>query len=186
MIWKLRTDPHHISTALLGQSLINVFLFQTSDSSKLIEEVELSVFGLVGLLASSVALAGIWMKYRPCLLPLIIFLLFTIIFDCISVFSSLTAGAEDPGDLTTASTYIPLFSSRQTLVVVVFKVLFSLFMTERLVYNYRRNIMIRGGRSPVKRNTKNNVENSTAETHETNSKKEDKRFYDVELGKSSL
>ena len=122
----------------------------------MIEAVELSVFGFVGLFSSCAALAGIWLKYRHCLLPLIIFLIFTTIFDCISVCASLTAPDEAPQDLTNARNYLPLFSSRESLVGAVIKVLFSLFLLERLLHNYRKNIKIRGGRSPVRRNNASN------------------------------
>ena len=132
------------------ETRINVFLFQTEESDNMIEKVELSVFGFVGFLSSSSALAGIWLKYRHCLLPLIIFLIFTTIFDCISVFASLTAGEEErEGRI--ARNYLPLLTSRAALWAAVFKILLSLFLLERLVHNYRRNVKIRGGRSPVRR-----------------------------------
>ena len=121
--------------------------------------MELSVFGFVGFLVSGLALAAVWFKYRHFLLPLLIFLLFTTIFDSISVFASFTTTEEEDNInmdtsqyLTTASNYFPIFSSDLAVSVVICKILFSIFLLERVVHNYKKNIKIRGGRSPVRRN----------------------------------
>ena len=130
-------------------------MFQFSGRERIIEEVELSVFGFVGFLVSGLALAAVWFKYRHFLLPLLIFLLFTTIFDSISVFASLTSAGETEDTsqyLTTARNYFPTFSSGQAVSVVVCKIFFSIFLLERIIHNYKNNIKIRGGRSPVRRN----------------------------------
>ena len=151
---KVLAAPHQHSSAHWTRYIV-VFLFQFSGSERIIEEVELSVFGLVGFLASGLALAGVCFKYRHFLLPLLLFLLFTTVFDSISVFASFTTPEEEDNSntsqyLKTARNYFPIFSSGLAVSLVLCKIFFSIFLIERVIHNYKKNIKIRGGRSPVR------------------------------------
>ena len=117
--------------------------------------VNLKISGFLGFLVSGLALAAVLFQYRHFLLPLLLFLLFTTIFDSISVIASLTSTEDwdEPAQyLTTAWNYFPTFSSGLAVSVMACKIFFSIFLLERVIHNYKKNIKIRGGRSPVRRN----------------------------------
>ena len=53
--------------------------------------MELVVVGSVGAAAAVVALLGVWCRHRPLLLPLLIFLCFTLVLDAVTVFAYFTS-----------------------------------------------------------------------------------------------
>merc|ERR1712025_586228 len=53
------------------------------------EEVELLVVGCVGTAVSILGLLAIWLRVRHLLLPLLLFLVFIILFDAVSIFAYL-------------------------------------------------------------------------------------------------
>ena len=49
------------------------------------------VVGSVGAVAAVLALLGVWCRHRPLLLPLLIFLCFTLVLDAVTVFAYFTS-----------------------------------------------------------------------------------------------
>jgi hypothetical protein len=54
------------------------------------EEVELLVVGCVGTAVSILGLMAVWFRFRHLLLPLLLFLVFIIMFDAVSIFAYFT------------------------------------------------------------------------------------------------
>ena len=53
--------------------------------------MELVVVGSVGAVAAVLALLGVWCRHRPLLLPLVIFLCFSLVLDAVTVFAYFTS-----------------------------------------------------------------------------------------------
>jgi len=120
------------------------------------EEIELVTVGSIGCVTSCLALLAVWMRVRSLLVPLILFLLFTIIFDSISIFAYFTTKNAnlDLRNGAFVSEAIIKYSADLVLFTAL-KLLFSLIIFQITVQTYRRNLKLRGGRSPFRIGKKN-------------------------------
>jgi len=137
----------HCIAATIGLILLtssNDFLYTTQ------EEIELVTVGSIGCVTSCLALLAVWMRVRSLLVPFILFLLFTIILDSISIFAYFTHKENiDLENRDFVSEAIIKYSADLVLFTAL-KLVFSIIIFQITVQTYRRNLKLRGGRSPFR------------------------------------
>eukprot|EP00092_Neocalanus_flemingeri_P016937 GFUD01018319.1.p1 GENE.GFUD01018319.1~~GFUD01018319.1.p1 ORF type:complete len:252 (-),score=79.60 GFUD01018319.1:90-800(-) len=112
---------------------------------------ELLMLGTCGALTSTLAIMGLWYRQRQFLLPLVIFLLATIVLDCISVFYS-QVSSPDAEPLFPKMSPISLYpETDHPIPFLLVKLLFTIWLVKRLISMYRKNLSIRTGRSPLRK-----------------------------------
>ena len=152
----------HSAFHLLAVALsVSVLHHINSDHSQ--TAVELVVVGMSGALTSILAIMGLWFRQRQFLLPLVVFLFATIVLDSISIFyyyvSAPSAEATYP-----TMTPISLYPNTDRMIpYLIVKLVFSIWLVKRLISMYRKNLTIRTGRSPLRKQTKPLSESGSVE-----------------------
>ena len=130
------------------------------------EEIELVTVGCIGSVTSLVAAFGLWFKLRSFLLPLLMFMIFTMILDSVSVFYYFTSPTHSFDQTSNKfdlyrgihrNQIIPTFT-QDAIFLIIGKIIFSLFLSRAIIRTYRYDLRLRGGRSPVRCNNNNNQE----------------------------
>ena len=109
------------------------------------------VLGVVGSISSSVALLAVWLRMRPMLIPLILFLIFTMVLDAASIFMFYTTLSEQWSQ---RLAFIPRYS-HDLVLFIIGKLIYSILLFHSTCQSYRRNLKLRGGRSPFRIQKKN-------------------------------
>ena len=124
------------------------------------DEVELLIFGCIGTVASSLALLAIWIRVRHLLVPLLLFISFSTVFDAVSLCSYFTSTSRTFLEANVLRGYnvIPKYS-QDILFIVIGKLVISLLLFRVVVSAYRRNLKLRGGRSPFRASRKSSCSN---------------------------
>ena len=129
--------------------------------------MELLIIGSVGTVSSLFALLGIWFRVRSMMIPLLLFLLFTILMDAVSSFYYFTSYTFDSDKIGNdfdfyrgihTNNLLPSYT-RNEMFFVIGKLIFSILLFRSISKCYRRNLLLRGGRSPFRSNKKLNNNN---------------------------
>ena len=117
------------------------------------QAAEMMVVGTSGALTTSLAIMGLWYRQRQFLLPLVFFLFATIVLDSASVFNYyyVSTPTVDETSLTkvNAISFYPITDPMSPYLIV--KLLISIWLMQRLISTYRKNLTIRTGRSPLRK-----------------------------------
>ena len=122
--------------------------------------MELLIFGCIGAVASSLALVAIWIRLRHLMVPLLLFVSFSTVFDAVSILSYFTATSRRflESNILRGYNVIPKYSS-EIIFIVIGKLVVSILLFRIIVQAYRRNLKLRGGRSPFRASRKNSCSN---------------------------
>ena len=117
------------------------------------QAAEMMVVGTSGALTTSLAIMGVWYRQRQFLLPLVVFLFATIVLDSASIFNYYYVSTPTVDDTTltkvNAISFYPITDPMSPYLIV--KVLISIWLMQRLISTYRKNLTIRTGRSPLRK-----------------------------------
>merc|ERR1712110_1305842 len=113
----------------------------------------MGIVGCVGTAVSILGLMAIWFRVRYLLLPLLLFLMIIIFFDAISIFAYITSGP--PENLGESHYWYKRYMivpdlSRNVFFFVIVKCVYSLVLVQAVIRAYKRNLKIRGGKSPFR------------------------------------
>ena len=139
----VHTGLHLLAVALA----ISVLNHKSND----LQAVELVVVGMSGALTTTLAIMGLWYRQRQFLLPLVVFLLSTIVLDSISIFYYFVSSPNAEPTYPRMSP-ISLYPNTDRMIpYLILKVVFSFWLVKSLISVYRKNLSIRTGRSPLRK-----------------------------------
>merc|ERR1712126_377532 len=155
----------HLLAATFGLILLQTSTESSSNSSySTTDEVELLIFGCLGSVTSSLALLAIWIRVRHLLVPLLLFTSFSTVFDAVTLCSYFTSTSRTflESNVLRGYNVIPKYS-QDVLFIVIGKLVISILLFRVVVSAYRRNLKLRGGRSPFRVSKKSSGSNISSE-----------------------
>ena len=158
----------HSGLYLLAVALaVSVLHKTTPDQHQYQQALELVVVGISGAVTTTMAITGLWLRLRQFLLPLVVFLFSIIVLDSISIFYYYMSSPS------TQLTYheqslLTLYPNTDHMVpFMIAKLVFSIWLVKRLIAMYRKNLTIRTGRSPLRKQTQPSGDDAKFEEEET-------------------
>jgi len=155
----------HLFAATFGLILLQKSSENSTNSSySTKDEVELLIFGCLGSIASSLALLAIWIRVRHLLVPLLLFVSFSTVFDAVTLCSYFTSSSRTflESNVLRGYNLLPNYS-QDILFIVIGKLVISILLFRVVVSAYRRNLKLRGGRSPFRVSRKSSCSNISSE-----------------------
>ena len=158
----------HSGLYLLAVALaVSVLNKTTPDQHQYQQAVELVVVGISGAVTTAMAISGLWLRLRQFLLPLVVFLFSIIVLDSISIFYYYMSSPSTQSIYPDQSLFTLYPNTDHMVPYLVVKLVFSIWLVKRLTTMYRKNLTIRTGRSPLRKQTQPSGDDAKFEEGET-------------------
>eukprot|EP00092_Neocalanus_flemingeri_P045669 GFUD01051149.1.p1 GENE.GFUD01051149.1~~GFUD01051149.1.p1 ORF type:complete len:226 (+),score=59.67 GFUD01051149.1:55-732(+) len=144
MLLYVHTGLHLLAIALAASSLHHI-------SSDHTQAAELLIVGTSGALTGIMAMMGLWYKQRQFLLPLVVYLLASIVLDSIAVFYYYVASPNANRTYPKMSPISLYPNTDRMMPYLIVKLVLSIWLVKRLITVYRKNLTIRTGKSPLRK-----------------------------------